>query len=154
MAIRNALVEAAPSDVWAVLADGYSYDQWVVGTQAVRAVDPGWPEEGTSLHYTVGIGPLRMDDRTTVRLVEPGKYLELEAQARPLGSARISIQILRWGDDSVVIMDEHPLRGPSWALENPAVELLMSLRNRSMLRRLVTVVESRAGQPNQQPLDQ
>jgi hypothetical protein len=144
MAVRNALVRAGPPAVWAVLADGYSYDQWVVGTKAVRSVDPGWPQEGTSLHYTVGLGRLRLDDRTTVRLAEPGKSLELEALARPVGSVRISIQILPWGEDSVVVVDEHPLRGPSWALENPIAELAMTLRNRAMLHRLVRVVESRA----------
>jgi Polyketide cyclase / dehydrase and lipid transport len=146
MAVRNALVRADPSAVWAVLADGHSYDQWVVGTLAVRAVDPGWPQEGTSLHYTLGLGPLQLNDRTTVRLVEPGRSLELEALVRPVGSVRISIQILRWGEDSVVVLDEHPLRGPSWALENPITELAMTLRNRAMLHRLVRVVESRATQ--------
>ena len=110
--------------------------------------------KGASLHYTVGLGPLQINDCTTVRLVEKGKCLELEAHARPLGSARISIQILPWGEDSVVIMDEHPLRGPSWALENPVVELMMTLRNRSMLRRLVRVVEARARQLRSAPLDQ
>jgi hypothetical protein len=149
MAVRNALVRADPSAVWAVLADGHSYDQWVVGTQAVRSVDPGWPQEGTSLHYTVGLGRLRLDDRTTVRLVEPGKHLELEALARPVGSARISIEILPWGEDCVVVMDEHPLRGPSWVLENPIAELAITLRNRAMLHRLVRVVESRAAKPGQ-----
>lgn len=148
MAVRNALVRADPSAVWAVLADGRSYDQWVVGTQTVRSVDPGWPQEGTSLHYTVGLGRLRLNDRTTVRLVEPGKSLELEALARPVGSVRISIQILPWGEDSVVVLDEHPLRGPSWALENPIAELAMTLRNRAMLHRLTRVVESRAPELN------
>ena len=148
MAVRNALVRAHPSAVWAVLADGHSYDQWVVGTQTVRSVDPGWPREGTSLHYTVGLGRLRLRDRTTVRLVEPGKSLELEALARPVGSVRISIQILPWGEDSVVVLDEHPLRGPSWALENPIAELAMTLRNRAMLHRLTRVVESRATEPS------
>ncbi|HEX4218214.1 MAG TPA: SRPBCC family protein [Acidimicrobiales bacterium] len=146
MAVRNALVEAGPADVWAVLSDGYAYERWVVGTRRIRAVDPGWPQEGTSLHYTVGVGPLEFEDRTTVRLVEPGKRLELEAQARPYGTARVSIQLLPWGDDSVVIMDEHPLRGPSWALENPAVDLVLTVRNRRTLRRLVALVESRARQ--------
>jgi hypothetical protein len=146
MAVRNALVRADSSAVWAVLADGHSYDQWVVGTQTVRSVDPGWPQEGTSLHYTVGFGRLQLNDRTTVRLVELGKSLELEAMVRPIGSVRISIQVLRWGEDSVVVLDEHPLRGPSWALENPITELAMTLRNRAMLHRLVRVVESRATQ--------
>ena len=147
MAIRNALVEAPPSDVWAVLADGYSYDQWVVGTQNIRGVDPGWPHQGASLHFTAGVGPLRFEDRTTVRLYEPGKCLELEAQARPFGSVRISLRVLPWGDDSIVIMDEHPIRGPAWALENPVVELVLALRNRSSLRRLVNVITSRSTSP-------
>ena len=33
--------------------------------------------------------------------------LELEARALPYASVRISIEILPWGDESVVIIDEH-----------------------------------------------
>jgi hypothetical protein len=48
-----------------------------------------------------------------VRLVEPCRLLELEAHAGRLGSARVSIELLDWGEGrTVVILDEHPLTGP------------------------------------------
>lgn len=90
VAVRNVLVDATPEQMWAVLADGWSYDQWVVGTTDIRRVDPGFPAEGTSLDYTVGRSPLRMKDRTTVRIAEPLRRLELEANARLVGTARIA----------------------------------------------------------------
>ncbi len=147
MAVRNVLVSASPQDVWAVLADGWSYDRWVVGTTAIRGVDRDWPAEGTSLEYTVGLGPVHLDDLTTVRIAEPRRRLELEANAWPLGTARISIEVLPWGQDSVVVIDEHPLRGPGWHLQNPLLEMALSLRNRRMVHNLAELVESRVPAP-------
>ena len=144
MANRNVLIPAAPDAVWSVLADGYSYADWVVGTRQVRQVDPDWPRPGTSLHFTAGLGPVTVDDKTTSRLCEQGSRLELEAYAMPYGSVRISIEVLPWGgEETVVIIDEHPLRGPSALLENPLVELVLTIRNRRMLRKLAGVVAHR-----------
>ena len=39
MARTSTLVEAAPDAVWAVLADGWLYPTWVVGTVKIRDVD-------------------------------------------------------------------------------------------------------------------
>lgn len=144
MAVRNVLVRATPDEVWAVLSDGRSYAEWVVGTSEIRHVDPGWPEAGSSLHYTVDIGPLHLEDRTTVRIVEPSRRLELEATAAPFGSARVAIQVLPWDGDSVVILDEHPLRGPRALWENPVADLLLRARTRLMVRNLSRVVERRS----------
>ena len=144
MALRNILIEASPSEVWAVLSNGYSYADWVVGTRQIRSVDPTWPAEGSSLYYTVAIGPLTFNDFTTVRVAETEKHLELEAHASPFGSVRVSVQLLRWGDHCVVIVDEHPLRGPAVFLRNPATDLALTLRNRLMLRRLASLVENRS----------
>jgi hypothetical protein len=144
VAVRNVLVRAGPEQVWAVLADGYAYAEWVVGTREVRRVDPGWPEPGTSLHFTAGLGPVRIEDRTTSRIADAGRRLELETHALPFGSLRISISIIPWGQDSVVIIDEHPLRGASLLYENPLVEVLLTLRGRRMLRRFAGLVSRRA----------
>ncbi|MGH9107531.1 MAG: SRPBCC family protein [Acidimicrobiales bacterium] len=144
MAIRNVLVHAPPGAVWSVLADGHAYDQWVVGTRRVRSVEPGWPAPGTSIHFTAGVGPVRIEDRTTSRICEEGRHLELEAHGAAFGSARVAIHILPWGDDSVVVLDEHPLRGSRILYENPLVELALTLRSRRMLGQLAAVVERRA----------
>lgn len=145
MALRNTLVRASRQQVWDVLADGWSYKDWVVGTAEIRQVDDGFPAVGTAIHYTThGVGPARLQDRTVVRQCDPGRLLEMEAQASPFGSVRISIQLLDWGDDCVVIIDEHPLRGPTLLLDNPISETVLTLRNRRMLRHLAAVVEARS----------
>ncbi|HEY1634374.1 MAG TPA: SRPBCC family protein [Acidimicrobiales bacterium] len=143
MAVRNVLIPHEPDAVWSVLADGYSYAEWVVGTKEIHSVDQYWPEVGSSLRFTAGLGRLSITDFTTSRLCVPGDRLELEARALPYGSVRISIEILPWGGESVVIIDEHPLRGPTPLLENPLVEFGLTIRNRQMLRKLARAVENR-----------
>lgn len=127
-----------------MLADARAYAEWVVGTREIREADPGWPTPGTSFSFTVGVWPLRVRDCTTSRICEAPHRLELEAHAAPYGSVRIAIQILAWGDHSVVIVDEHSLRGSSLLYENPLVDLLLTLRGRRMLRHLARLVERRA----------
>jgi uncharacterized protein YndB with AHSA1/START domain len=144
MAVLNMLVDRRPADVWDVLADGQAYGEWVMGAQQTCDVDPRWPEEGSALRYKAGIGPLTYDDITTVRLVNPGRRLELEAHAGWLGTARISIELLPWGEDStVLIMDEHPLTGPGARWHSIAVEGLLRFRNERMLRTLARIVRAR-----------
>jgi uncharacterized protein YndB with AHSA1/START domain len=139
----NALVERPPAQVWDVLADGYAYADWVIGTREIRAVDDGWPAVGTSLHYTVGWGPLALRGRTTVRQVEKGRRLGLEADAGPLGSARIVIDLDEWGDGTVVVLDEHPLRGPAYWLHSAVSETVLLVRGRPMVNQLARLVERR-----------
>lgn len=144
MAVLNVLVDRAPHEVWDVLSDGSAYAEWVMGTQRICDVDPAWPELGSEIHYSLGIGPWTFDDVTKVRLVEPGQHLELEAHAGWLGSARVSIVLLPWGEDqTVVILDEHPLSGPGARWHSIVVEGLLRLRNERMLRSLARVVYER-----------
>ena len=144
MAVLNVLVDRGPADVWDVLADGRAYGQWVMGAQQTCDVDPRWPEIGAAIRYTVRIGPLSYDDITTVRMVDPGRHLELEAHAGRLGTARIAIELLPWGDgQTVLIMDEHPLTGPGARWHSIAVEGLLRFRNERMLRTLARIVRER-----------
>ena len=143
MAILNVLVRRPPERVWEVLADGFAYAQWVVGTQEIRSVDQGWPAVGTSIHYTLGVGPLSFRGRTTSRVLEEGRRLGLEADASSLGTARIMIELLAWGEDTVVLLDEHPLRGPGYRLHNAFSDALLLLRGRPMVKNLARLVESR-----------
>lgn len=143
MATVNVLVRRPPERVWDVLSDGWAYAQWVVGTRKIRSVDDGWPVLGAALHYTVGVGPLNLRGSTTVRHVEPGRQLGLEADAGPLGAARILIDLQEWGEDTVVVLDEHPLRGPGYFLHNAVGEAALLLRGRPMVRNLARLVEGR-----------
>ncbi|MFJ1707379.1 SRPBCC family protein [Kitasatospora sp. NPDC088346] len=136
MARRQQFVECPPHAVWDVLADGHRYAEWVVGTQDIDHADPDWPNVGAALHYRAGLGPLTVNDSCTVRICEPGTRLELEAKADPFGAARIAFTLLPWGDNTLVLLDEHPLTGPGARLQGPPSELLLHLRNRRLLGNL------------------
>ncbi|MBH0247326.1 SRPBCC family protein, partial [Streptomyces cavourensis] len=55
--------------------------------------------------------------------------------------ARIAFDIRPWGERTLVIVDEHPLRGLGGTLHNPLVDMLLQLRHRTMLARLAKLVE-------------
>jgi uncharacterized protein YndB with AHSA1/START domain len=144
VAVLNVLIERSPEAVWAVLEDGHSYAEWVVGTQRICEVDEHWPAVGSCIRYTVGAGRITINDTTTVRRLEPGRELELEARAGWLGSARISFDVRPWGKHTLVIIDEHPLSGPGARWHNAIVEVLLRFRNRRMLDNLNHVVKNRS----------
>jgi carbon monoxide dehydrogenase subunit G len=142
--VLNVLIERTPEQVWDVLSDGRTYAEWVAGTQHIRDVDAGWPEPGARIHFTVGIGRWGIDDVSTVRLMEPCRRLELEAHAGRLGSARVSIELLAWGEGrTVVIIDEHPLTGPGARWHSVPLDAALRVRNRRMMRSLARVVSER-----------
>ncbi|QNE78673.1 SRPBCC family protein [Streptomyces finlayi] len=142
MAVRHHLIDRPPSALWAVLAEETLYGKWVVGTSSSRGESGTWPETGSSITYTVRLGPKEFTGRTVVRRVDRPHTLELEAESGPLGSARIAFDIRPWGDKTLVILDEHPLRGPGGALHNTLLDTAIQLRHRRMLDRLAKVVEA------------
>lgn len=145
MAVRHHLIHATPRQVWAVLADPSRYADWVVGTSDSRAARGLWPELGSALEYTVRIGPWTVAGTSVVRHVEAPAELELEVDSGPLGTARVAIEVRPWGEEALVKVDEHPLRGFGGTVHNAAVDALIQLRHRSMLARLADVVEESAG---------
>ncbi|MFF5491580.1 SRPBCC family protein [Streptomyces virginiae] len=141
MAVRSQLIHRPPQAVWAVLADPTLYGEWVVGPSESTPLDQVWPEVGSRLRYTVRLGPWSTEGVTTVRHRDSGRELELEASFKVLGTARIFLQLRPWGQETLVVCDEHPLRGLGGTLHNPAVEVLLQLRHRGMLARLARIVE-------------
>ncbi|WP_326667660.1 SRPBCC family protein [Streptomyces sp. NBC_01257] len=141
MAVRHRLIESPAGEVWAVLADGTRYGDWVVGTSRSRPADGEWPQVGSSIRYTIRFGPWSVAGRTVVRRCEAPGVLELEVDSGWLGTARIALEVRPWGENALVTIDEHPLRGPAGKLHNTAVDALIQLRHRSMLARLADTVE-------------
>jgi hypothetical protein len=84
---------ATPDQVWAVMADGWTYSQWVVGNGRMRAVDADWPAPGSKIHHTIGVWPLIINDETVVEARTPRQELVLLARVRPFGRARITLRL-------------------------------------------------------------
>ena len=143
MATVRRLIAAPPDRVFAVLADGWSYSNWVVGSSHIRAVEPTWPADGARIHHSSGNWPLTLDDTTVVESVEPDRGLVLTAHGALLGSARIALGLQAEGAATRVTMSETPSAGPGRWLHNPVSELALHARNTESLGRLAATVERR-----------
>jgi hypothetical protein len=133
----TATVPTSPENVFAVLADGWSYVGWVVGATHIRAVDEGWPRVGTRIHHSLGAWPATMQDVTIVRAVDPPRMIELEARLWPFGTALVRLELTGTHPNATdVRMTERFIRGPGRLLPKAVQMLLLVPRNRESLRRL------------------
>lgn len=143
MATNEIHVDAPRDQVFAVLADGWLYSGWVVGTSHMRAVEAQWPAAGSRLFHAAGLWPATARDETVVDAVVPGERPELTAKGRPFGSAKIVVELRDDGSGCLVTMHETPVAGPGSWLHNPLTEALLIRRNTESLARLATLAERR-----------
>ena len=136
-------VDAPPAEVFATLADGWTYPLWVVGAAHMRAVDPAFPAVGSKLHHSVGLWPLLIEDTTEVVEMEPGRRLVLHARAWPTGTARIELELLPAPGGTTVRMSERASSGPATLIPAMVQSLMLVPRNREALARLDDVIRNR-----------
>lgn len=135
---------ATRQQVWDVIANGWTYSQWVVGNTRMRAVDPDWPAPGSKIHHTIGIWPVVLNDETVVESCVPNEELVLRAKGRPFGGALITLRLHDTDNGSRVEMAEVPVGGPlDWVPRRLAL-MLAYPRNRECTERLVALAERRA----------
>ncbi len=127
--------------VWEVLARGWTYTQWVVGNSRMRAVDPNWPEPGSSIRHSIGIWPLVINDSTVVEGCEPPHQLVLCARLGPLGAARITMLLHETPQGCRVEMIEVPVEGAMGAVPNAIALAAAYPRNKECLWRLAALAE-------------
>jgi uncharacterized protein YndB with AHSA1/START domain len=144
MAENEIVVAVPPEQVFAVLADGPRYHEWVMGAADVRDADASWPAPGSRIHHSTGVGPLTIDDSTEVVACDPPRHLELLAHLGPLGSFRVVFTLEGIaGGQTRVQMDEAPVAGVS-KLAGPVGDAVGRVRNKLSLSRLKEIAEQRS----------
>ena len=143
MAVNEIRVAVPRQAVWDVLADGWTYTVWVVGTSHMRAVEAGWPAPGTKLHHAAGAWPALTRDDTVVDAMDEGRRLELTAHGRPFGKAAIVIELEDDGDGCRITMTEYPTSPVAGKLHNPMSDAVLHRRNTEALERLAALCERR-----------
>ena len=141
---NTAVIKAAPSQVWDVLADGWLYPLWVVGATRMRAVDDGWPRTGAKIHHSAGVWPAVIDDNTEVLECDPGRFLRLRARGWPLGEAEVTIRLRAADGDTLVELEEDAVSGPGALVPEPVKGFSIKVRNVESLRRLAFLAEGRS----------
>ena len=142
MARVQRIVQAPPDRVFAVLADGWTYSDWVVGTAHIRDVDQTWPAPGSKLHHKAGPWPLSLQDLSEVLACEPNRSLTLKAGLWPLGEATVRFDLEPVGPSATrVTMHEDFHAGPLNWVRNKINDLVLHRRNIESLRRLADIAE-------------
>ena len=134
---------ATPEQVWAVLADGWTYSQWVVGNGRMRAVDADWPAPGSKIHHTIGVWPLIINDETVVEACTPRRELVLLARVRLFGRARITVRLKPSPTGCRIEMSEVPVGGPLSLVPQRLALAAVWPRNRECTWRLAAHAERR-----------
>jgi hypothetical protein len=144
-------MHATPGEIFGVLSDPRSYAYWVLGSKAVRGAEPDWPAKGSRFHHTVGFGPLRLRDHTSVEEVRPDRYLQLRTNARPMGTARVKLELAPVSGGTEVTMIEQPSDPATAFAFIPPMHLLVHRRNVRSLERLAELAEGRKPIPCEEP---
>jgi hypothetical protein len=143
MATVDCVIGATPTEVFAVLADGWSYSNWVVGTSHMRAVEESWPERGSRLFHATGVWPVVVRDESVVEHVETDHRLVLTVRGWPFGEARVTIDLVAEVAGTRATMSETPTSGPGRWLHNPLNDAVLTRRNTEALARLTAIAERR-----------
>ncbi|MEZ0357353.1 SRPBCC family protein [Mycobacterium sp. SA01] len=105
-------IDAPRERVWEVLANGWTYSQWVVGNSRMRAVDADWPAPGARILHSIGVWPAVINDETVVLRCTPQEELVLLARLGPAGAARITLRLNDIEGGCRVEMAEVAVEGP------------------------------------------
>jgi uncharacterized protein YndB with AHSA1/START domain len=137
MAKVEHLINTTPERVFAVLADGWSYSDWVVGSAHIRNVDADFPRAGSKLYHKVGPWPLSVKDESVVLECEAPYLLLLKVKVWPLGAGKVRFVLTPSSDSGTrVTMTEELTEGPLTAARNKINDLLLHGRNMESMRRL------------------
>jgi len=139
-------MEATPEEIFAVLADGYAYDDWVVGAKQIRAVDADWPAKGSQFHHEIGVGPIDIKDSSKVIEIDPPHKLVLSVRFRPAGTAVVELTMEPAEEEGKtrVTMKETPTSGAARALALVTSMMLLVRNEWSLLRLRRLVAANRA----------
>jgi uncharacterized protein YndB with AHSA1/START domain len=140
MATNTREMPAAPEQVWAVLADPEKYCEWVVGAKEVRDSEGGWPAKGARFHHTVGVWPFHIRDQTSVVESDRPNRLVLQAKVRPIGFARIELELSPSALGTRVAMTEVPSAPSIARMARRLFDPVIFVRNGEALRRLENLV--------------
>lgn len=144
MSITERIVRAPADRVYSVLADGWSYADWVVGTSHVRNVDAGWPAPGARMHHKAGAWPMSIRDRTDSLECEPGRMLLLKVHVWPLGAGHAKFTLDPLDEQATrVTLQEQLTEGPLLGMRNRVGDALLHFRNTEVLQRLADLAEHR-----------
>jgi uncharacterized protein YndB with AHSA1/START domain len=144
MSRNTRLFACTPEDVFRVLADGWQFPSWVVGSSRMRDVAEEWPRPGSRLQHSFGVWPVLIDDATIAFEYDPPRRLVLKARGWPIGEARVELQVKSHPEGALVRIQEEAVTGPGRLIPRWVLDVFLQLRNAETLHRLAYLAEGQA----------
>jgi len=145
MAINHVRSSLTPDQVFAHLTNPWEYPKWLLGASKMRDVDDSWPAVGSNFHHRVGIGPIKVNDRSQVLEIDPPRKLVLLVKARPLFQGKVTFTVEPDGDGSLLTLEEEPAF-PGASLVRPLVDPPTHARNEKSLENLADLMHPGDGE--------
>lgn len=124
-----------PDELFDVISDPTTYPRWLVGARRIRRVDGDMTHRDSSFEHEVGVGPIHIEDSSSVEHVVPDRELTLEVRARPLLVARVQFLLTEGRPGSTVLRLTETPEG-RYRLLTPVIGPLIRWRNSRSLARL------------------
>ena len=135
----------SPEQVFAHLTNPWEYPKWLLGASKMRDVDDHWPAVGSNFHHRVGVGPIKVNDRSQVLEIDPPRRLVLLVKARPLFKGKVTFTVEPDGDGSLLTLEEEPAF-PGAKLVRPLVDPPTHVRNKESLENLAELMHRGDGE--------
>ena len=142
MTVTMKAFQTPPEVVFSTIVEPSTYPQWLVGTKRIRHVSADWPKLDSYFDHAVGVGPLALPDRTTVRFFEPKSVLELKVRARPFIGAIVRFEVDETSEGCTVTMREDAVG--KYRVIAALTQPLIKARNERSLSRLQTMLTTAA----------
>ncbi|MDP8928902.1 MAG: SRPBCC family protein [Actinomycetota bacterium] len=145
MSHNERVINAPHEEIFDAFLKPENFPYWVIGTKDIRGADEDWPAVGSSFHHSVGVGPIQIDDVSTVVKREEPCRLVLRVLTRPLLTAIVRLTLEPdSGGGTRVVMEEEAESGPVAYLPDLLLDSLARTRNAAALQRLQRLMESEA----------
>ena len=139
--------DLAPHELFEILTTPDTYPHWLVGAKRIRWVAPSWPGVGSHFQHVVGLGALKISDRTSVTAIEKPRLLELLVRARPLLRLPACGSTWKPSRPCVLRMTETPIG--AYKLASMVLQPLIRARNAGSMHRLSKLVDAHRVMPSE-----
>lgn len=146
---NTVLLALGVGEAFALISDPALYPRWLVGAQAIRRIDAGWPAVGTKFEHRIGVGPLAIPGSTTVRQIDAPYVLELAAGMGALGESKVRFELVSAAGGTQLSIIEVPRKGVAALaskLMSPLVQGALWGRNHVSLVDLARIAEEMGGE--------
>jgi len=146
MAINHVRSSLPPKKVFEHITNPWEYPKWLLGASTMRDVDDDFPAVGSNFHHRVGVGPLKINDRSQVLEVEQDRKLVLLVKARPVFQGKVTFTIEPQSDGGSLLTIEEVPAFPGAELARPIVDPPTHARNKKSLENLANLMHEGDGE--------